>query len=102
MERLVEMLEYGGDFFLGFCVLCGASFVFHRSKSAALYVALAGLAFCFGTIADVLLSRAARAGAQIPMETWSLLFDAISIAQHFVFFGGLALGLRAVAVEVRR
>lgn len=100
--RIIEMLEYGGDFFLGFCVLCGASLVFHRSKGASLFVALAGLAFCSGAAAEFMLSRAGRVAAHVPIATWNLFFSAIGAGKHLFFFGGLALALRAMATEARR
>ena len=90
--RAIELLETAGDFFLGFCVLCGAAFVFMRSPRAALFVALAGAGLCAGVVFENLLTFVHMHGTAA-----HLVFTVTSVGRHVVFFGGLTLALRTLA-----
>ena len=97
--RVIDVINTGADFFLGVCVLSGAALVFYRSRRAALFIAIAGLAYCLGVGADWLLGHTHM---RVPPATIAFLYNAIGAGRHLLFFGGLALGLRAVALEAPR
>ena len=97
--RVIDVLNTGADFFLGLCVLLGAAFVFYRSRRAALFIALAGLAFCIGVGIDWIVSHTSE---RMSPTVIALLFTVVGVGRHLLFYGGLALGLRAVAVEAPR
>lgn len=97
--EVLQALDDGATFFLGFCVLVGAAFVFYRSKRAALFFAIGGAVFCLGVAAELMLSRTTPHVAPAAMQ---LMFSALDTGRHLILFGGLALGLRAVAVQAPR
>ena len=97
--RLFEALGSGANFFFGFCVLCGAAAVYYRSKPASLWVALAGAAFCAGAVVEWMLSNRTLG---LPPATTQLIFTALDLGRHVILFGGLALGMRTVALRAPR
>ena len=93
-----ELIGHAGNFFLGFCVMLGAAFVFQRSKRAALWVALGGLCYALAVPIEWFIGRAGIAMALSPM-TINLFYSFVNMGRHVVFFGGLALGMRTIAQE---
>ncbi len=94
-DHALGFLESGGDFFLGFCVLCGAAFAFMRSPRASLFVALAGLALCVGVVLEYLFIWGSSPLLRGP--ALHLFFTVVGVGRHVVFFGGLTLALRTIA-----
>jgi hypothetical protein len=92
-----DLAAQGGNFILGMCVLIGAAFVYQRSRRAALFVALAGLAYALAVPLELFVERwgfhvAHGMGLQ-------LLFLFIGVTRHLVFFGGIVFGMRTIAKE---
>ena len=94
---LGDLAAQGGTFILGIWVLLGAAFEYHRSRRAAMFVALAGLCYALAVPVEMLVERwgfhMAR-GASLQM-----IFFVVFVARHALFFGGLALGMRTLAQE---
>jgi len=83
---------------LGLAVATSAAFVFGRSKAAAGFLGLAGAAYMLGELVQVVLQPMYRHFAP---NLVSLLATFVSGGKNLVFFAGLALALRALAVTRR-
>ena len=80
---------------LGLAVATSAAFVYDRSKAAAGFLGLAGLAYMLGELVQIAM-RPMWLHAERNLV--SLLSVFVSGGRNLVFFGGLALALRAIAV----
>jgi hypothetical protein len=96
---VVTLLDCAGNGFLGFAVLCGAAFVFYRSKRAALYLALGGIVFMLANAFEWVAEQSNI--GRIFGSASQFLFTAIFLGSHVAFFGGLALALHSIARQVR-
>lgn len=80
---------------LGLAVATSAAFVYDRSKAAAGFLGLAGLAYMLGELVQTAM-RPMWLHAERNLV--SLLSAFVSGGRNLIFFGGLALALRAIAV----
>lgn len=93
--RALEVLETAGTAFLGISAMLGASFVFYRSRLAALYVAVGGAGLVLATAFQYVLGQSNL--ASILHGSLRLLMSVSFIGGHALFFGGLALAMREIA-----
>lgn len=95
---MLELLGHAGNFFLGFCVMLGAAFVFQRSKRAALWVALGGLCYALAVPLEYFVSHM---GMRYHMTNYDVMvyFTLVNVARHIALFGGLTMGIRTIAME---
>jgi hypothetical protein len=95
----VSLLDCAGNGFLGFAVLCGAAFVFYRSKRASLFLALGGVVFMLANAFEWVAEQSNM--GHIFGDAARFVFPAIFLASHVALFGALALALHAIARQVR-
>jgi hypothetical protein len=96
MMMLGDLIAQGANFILGICVLLGAAFVYQRSPRAALFVALGGLGYALAVPVELFVERM---GYGMMGSGTQVVFSLIGMARHAVFFGGIALGMRTLALE---
>ncbi len=80
---------------LGLAAATGAAFVYDRSKAAAGFLGLAGLAYMLGELVQLVMRPMWQHADRNLVSLLSLL---VSGGRNLLFFGGLALALRAIAV----
>jgi len=95
---MAGLLAQATSFFLGVSILISAAFVFQRSKRAALFVALAGLGCTTAVLLDVLMAGMWRTFGVAP-SSMQFFYFLVNVGRHVVLFGGLAMGMRTIAVE---
>ena len=91
----LEIAVTFSNLLLGLAVATSAAFVYDRSKAAAGFLGLAGLAYMLGELVQLAMRPMWRHAAR---NLVSLLSVFVSGGKNLVFFGGLALALRALAV----
>ena len=92
----VSLLDQSTNFFLGMSTFVAAAFVFQRSRKAALFVALAGLSFALAQPIELVFTQGTIGSMR---QALTLLVEVVGVASHVIYFGGLALALRTIAVE---
>jgi hypothetical protein len=93
--RAIAFLSDAGSVFFGFCFLCGAAFVFMRSRGAALWTAIGGAAWTLCAAVEFVFSRGTT--ATLHGQTLRLFLTALGIVRHVGFYGAMILALRELA-----
>ncbi len=96
MRALEIALSFTGILF-GLAVAGGGALLLGRSKAAAGFAALAGLGYAGAATVSALLDFAGELRLHVSPAAWQLAFTVISVGRSVVFYGSLALALRALA-----
>jgi hypothetical protein len=80
---------------LGLAVAASGAFLYGRSRSAAAFFGVAGLAFMLGELAQVV---AAPMWSHLGSQVMQPIMLIVTCGKNLGFFGGMVLGVRAIAV----